>query len=101
MEKLFIYGTLRNKDIRQKITGRDILSAGQAKLEGYLLSKILIGETEYPIICNSPNANEWVEGEIIEVSKPELLLLDGYEGEEYRRIKVKLQNGMSVWAYTL
>jgi gamma-glutamylcyclotransferase (GGCT)/AIG2-like uncharacterized protein YtfP len=101
MEKLFVYGTLRDKSIRKKITGKAIPSLGVFKLDGYKLSGIVIGGTEYPIIFNDPNSNELIEGELIEVSESELSLLDEYEGSEYSRTRIELQNGHVVWAYTL
>lgn len=99
MEKVFIYGTLRDPEIRRKVTKRIIPSGVPDKLYGFTLSSVSdYGET-YPIIVADKESKQGIDGEIIEVTKTELTLLDYYEGDLYKRTIVKLFSETEAWVY--
>jgi len=97
MEKLFTYGTLQDPAVQMAVFHR--LAQGTPDiLDGYLKSQIKIGFGVYPIITPDPCSE--VEGQIIEITPEELILIDGYEGAEYRRINVTLRSGIVTWVYS-
>lgn len=97
MEKLFTYGTLQDPTVQMAVFHR-IVKGTSDMLEGYTKSQIKIGFGVYPII--TPDANSHVDGQIIEVTPEEILLIDRYEGKEYRRIQVTLRSGVVAWVYS-
>lgn len=99
MEKVFVYGTLRNKAIRNKIINRNLTETVNDVLYGYTLSSITDGDESYPAIYEDAHSREIIKGEIIEVTLSELNLLDKYEGDLYDRIKVTLSSGNITWVY--
>lgn len=96
MESLFVYGTLQDADVQQRIIGR--LVAGSADtLDGYRKSQISIGGNFYPFaVADSTNS---ISGQVLEVTADELVTMDAYEGDEYRRIQVQLRSGRHAWVY--
>jgi gamma-glutamylcyclotransferase (GGCT)/AIG2-like uncharacterized protein YtfP len=99
IHQLFVYGTLRDKEVLKRVAGREIVPLTREFLTGYKLSSIELGEISYPILIEDKNSNERIEGDILEVTSEELRLIDEYEGPEYRRIKVVLEKGAFVWVY--
>lgn len=100
MEKLFVYGTLRIPDIRNRIAGRKIPSVGNDSLTGYKLSTVGDNHQTYPILIADPGNNFEIEGEILEVTEADLIRIDEYEGDLYTRQKVLLSSGTGAWVYT-
>lgn len=104
MQKLFTYGTLQDKEIQEDLFGR-ALNGSSEQLIGYQLSEILIEEefgiVAYPIIKETQNPNDIINGIVYHVSQNELYQTDLYEGKHYKRVKVKLQSDELVWAYSL
>jgi len=96
MEKLFVYGTLKNPEIQKYVFGR-IADMKPANLEGYKKSIIKISRNSYPIII--PYKKSSVKGFVISVSKKEIKLIDTYETNAYRRKKVMLKDGILAWVY--
>ena len=99
MEKLFIYGTLRDAKLREKLVGRDIPKGKEDKLMGFQMSSISDEGFCYPILIKKETSKEIIEGEIIEVTPVELIMLDRYEGDLYDRIEVVLKSGTKAWLY--
>jgi gamma-glutamylcyclotransferase (GGCT)/AIG2-like uncharacterized protein YtfP len=96
-ELLFVYGTLMNPLVQQRVFGRTV--PGQTdRLVGYKKDLIHLGSGVYPII--RPEVGGVVEGMVIQVTPAELALIDRYEGPAYRRIRVKLVSGREAWVYT-
>lgn len=96
MDSLFVYGTLQDADVQQRIIGR--LVAGSADvLDGYRKSQISIGGNFYPFAVL--DAGDSIQGQVLEVTADELVAMDAYEGEEYRRIQVMLRSGRRAWVY--
>lgn len=54
---------------------------------------------KYPIIYNTNNIEDSIEGVVFEVSKNELLSTDNYEGNAYHRTLVTLVSGLQAWCY--
>lgn len=96
LETLFVYGTLRCPACQKRVFGRSAPMTG-ATLAGWRRSKILLGKGRYPIIRR--HAGYTVRGYTIEVTAPELAKLDHYEGEAYRRSRVRLTDGSEAWVY--
>ena len=103
MEKLFAYGTLKDKDIQETIFGR-ILTGTPDTLIGYGIKEIAIEEefgiAHYPIITATHNPENRIDGILYELTEKELQLADTYEGLHYKRIEVELHSNEIVWVYS-
>lgn len=106
-EHLFSYGTLQDEKIQLALFGRNIKGIND-KLPGYKLSTIenksykQNEESEPPfylIALPSNNSNDLIDGMILELTTPELLVADAYESDDYRRVEVFLQSGKKAWVY--
>ncbi len=95
MEKLFVYGTLKDPVIRRKAVGR-AFSGAPDSLKGWRKTEFFVDGEDYPVIV--PDEDGIVDGLIFEVTPAELKTLDDYE-EEYKRIEVVLKSGARAWAY--
>lgn len=96
IESLFVYGTLMNPMIQQRVFGR--VTPGEAEaLAGYGKDYIRLGSGVYPIIRPEPGGV--VEGRLLQVTAAELRLIDRYEGATYRRVRVRLVSGKEAWVY--
>lgn len=96
-ESLFVYGTLMNPLVQQRVFGRT--APGEAdRLVGFRKDLIHLGSGVYPII--RPEAGAVVEGMVIQVTPAELKLIDRYEGPAYRRVRVTLVSRREAWVYT-
>jgi gamma-glutamylcyclotransferase (GGCT)/AIG2-like uncharacterized protein YtfP len=102
MEKLFAYGTLKDKDIQENIFGRS-LTGTPDKLIGFVINYIEIeeefGMEKYPIITATESLNDIVEGIVYDISQEDVNLADTYEGLHYKRIEVTLESMQTAWAY--
>jgi gamma-glutamylcyclotransferase (GGCT)/AIG2-like uncharacterized protein YtfP len=96
MEKLFTYGTLQIPEVQQRVFGR-VVSGTPDTLEGYFKTDITLHDGTFPIIVE--RAESSVDGQVIEVTPDELVLIDRYETSAYRRIQVTLKTGDSAWVY--
>lgn len=96
MEMLFVYGTLRDKNIEKQAIGREI-NGNPDSLEGYEKKIIMIRNEPYPIIF--PNKDSSVHGLVLEVTEDELKKIDEYESDIYIRKRVVLKSGSKAWAY--
>lgn len=87
---VFVYGTLRYAPVRWLVYGR-VGDPEPAVLEGYRRDGLSLIE----------DADETVNGLVIEVDEAELARLDRYErlGIRYERIRVTLADGREAWAY--
>lgn len=97
MEHIFVYGTLYDPDVQQRVIGR-LVGGKPDTLDGWYKSQITLGDGTYPIII--PNAGTSVEGHVLEVTEEELLRMDIYETNSYNRRRVKLRSGLETWVYT-
>jgi gamma-glutamylcyclotransferase (GGCT)/AIG2-like uncharacterized protein YtfP len=103
MEKLFAYGSLQNEDIQKDLFGR-ILEGTPETLIGYVIKQIQIEEefgiVNYPIITQTENQENTINGIVYEISTKELHQSDLYEGLHYKRVEVQLQSKQKAWAYS-
>lgn len=95
-ELLFVYGTLKEGGIQERVIGR-LVPSEPDELEGYGKSAIKLSGRMYPII--SPREGSVVEGEVLELTPEELARIDRYEGQAYTRQKVTLSSGKTAWVY--
>jgi gamma-glutamylcyclotransferase (GGCT)/AIG2-like uncharacterized protein YtfP len=96
LEKLFVYGTLRDPAVQQAVFGR-VVEAVADTLAGYEKGEITLDGTVYGII--RPDAQSQVEGQVIEVTPQELAVIDRYEGDDYQRFQVTLKSSQRAWVY--
>lgn len=103
MQKLFAYGSLRHEDVQQDLFGR-ILQGTPETLVGYELNEIQIEEefgiVHYPIIKETNDPNDTIDGILYEITQLELRQADLYEGLHYKRVLVHLQSNQNAWAYS-
>lgn len=96
MEKLFLYGTLREPEIQKEVLGRTADSVPDI-LEGFRKLKITIGGQTYPMLIPSDDGS--VDGDVIEVSEEEFHKIDEYETRIYMKRKANLKSGTIAWVY--
>ena len=98
--RLFVYGTLQIPERVAEIIGRR-LSGVPAQLHGYRCGRVL--RADFPGIV--PQAMGCTVGQLLSgLEQNDLSLLDCYEGELYRRIRVSVTAGdstTSAWAYVI
>ncbi len=95
---LFVYGTLLDPCIQQKVIGR-IVKGKADLLQGYHKKMKRFSDGVFPVITSDPDGI--VEGCVIELTSDELSRCDKYEGSEYHRIKISLRSGIEAWTYTI
>ncbi len=96
MDKVFSYGTLKDRPVQHTLLGRFVRGIADA-LVGYTTELIEIEEKQF--LRAIPSADKKLSGKCLEVSKAELQKIDIYEGKEYIRVKKILQSGSSAWVY--
>ncbi len=96
-ELLFIYGSLLNPQVQEKVIGRR--DEGKSDiLEKHTRIPIFIEGQKYFSI--TPDNKKAVEGKIISLTTTELEKIDLYEEPEYTRKKITLKSGVATWVYT-
>lgn len=88
-EKLFIYGTLR-KEAKSHI--KPSRSLGLDSVQG----KIYDINRHYPGFKHGKGK---VIGEVVEIDEANLNLIDAYEGNEYKRVRITTNNKIEAWIY--
>ncbi|WP_348810988.1 gamma-glutamylcyclotransferase family protein [Flavobacterium maritimum] len=103
MQKLFTYGTLQHDDVQENLFGRTLEGTPET-LVGYELKEIRIEEefglVHYPIIVETNNPDDTINGIVYEITMRDLHQADKYEGLHYRRVEVHLQSNQKAWAYS-
>ncbi|MFI6102370.1 gamma-glutamylcyclotransferase [Lentzea sp. NPDC051213] len=94
-ELLFVYGTLQPGASAWHLMEPHVVDSEETRLPGTLLDTGL----GYPAL--RPGAGLGVPGFVLRLRSPEdaLPLLDEYEGEDYRRVRVVLPDGRIAWTY--
>jgi gamma-glutamylcyclotransferase (GGCT)/AIG2-like uncharacterized protein YtfP len=92
MEKLFVYGTLKDPKIQMHLVGRTIPGIPD-QVHGYRSHDIL----DYPTALPDPTGH--IIGLVLTVTPEELARFDEYEGANYIRVQVTLASGPTVWMY--
>lgn len=102
---LFVYGTLLDAGVRQKVFGHDLLAAADT-LPGYEKDWLGVrdgaavktsGVVRHPIVRPSPGGS--VAGAVLTLSDADLDAADAYEGADYARVPVRLTSGATAWLY--
>ena len=103
MIKLFTYGTLKHEDVQENLFGRTLTGTPE-KLIGYVLKRIQIEEefgiVHYPVIVETKDEADFIDGIVYEVNEKELNQADLYEGMHYKRIEVHLESNEKAWVYS-
>jgi gamma-glutamylcyclotransferase (GGCT)/AIG2-like uncharacterized protein YtfP len=94
---VFVYGTLANSEIRKNILNRHV-PAKPSTLVGYDCSKTITIENE-SYFAAEKNPEFVTEGFIIELTSEEILKLDVYETDAYKKREVTLIDGTKAWIY--
>ncbi len=105
--RLFSYGTLQQENVQRETFGR--LLKGQADaLPGFKRTMLRItdpgvlatsGEAFHPIVSESDDPDDAVEGTVFEITPEELAAADEYEVSDYKRIAVRLASGLDAFVY--
>lgn len=107
MERLFSYGTLQMRNVQLETFGR-LLNGRQDCLVGYVLSEVKITDADviaksgtdiHPILQQTGNANDQVNGTVFEVTAEELAQADEYEVDDYKRVQAQFLSGTVAWVY--
>lgn len=98
MEQLFIYGTLMDPVVQQRLLGHVCPYVADA-VTGYALTTLQQEGSTYLVLVPDDDFGIPIPGLVIETSLEELFILDDYEGQEYERVRVILTSGREAWAY--
>jgi gamma-glutamylcyclotransferase (GGCT)/AIG2-like uncharacterized protein YtfP len=96
MNRLFIYGTLLDKNVQMSVVGREVPGCAD-QLADYrcVIRKFMCGS--YPDIIFQKGSI--VAGKVLELTDMELERCDHYEGVEYGRLCVVLKSGLKAFVY--
>lgn len=101
MHTLFVYGTLMVKEVAEKIIGS--YATETAILKNYKRFKIFIGDEEMPYPAIVFDEGKLTEGLLFRNLSDEYIdLLDQYEGEDYDRVRAKIETPtetLDAWIY--
>ena len=104
---LFSYGTLRLPAVQLATFGR-LLDGRDDAAPGYRLTWVEItdpdviatsGSDRHPIMVESDEPADAVEGRVLEITQDELAAADEYEVDDYARVLVRLRSGAQAWVY--
>ncbi len=102
--KLFTYGSLQHNDVQENLFGRILIGTPET-LIGYALKEIKIEEefgiVHYPIIVETHQPEDTINGIVYDITTIELHQTDLYEGLHYKRVEVHLQSNQKAWAYSV
>ena len=94
---VFVYGTLADSEIRKSILNRNVPATPSA-LAGYDGSKTIVIEGEsYFAAEKTPESS--TKGFVIELTEEEVVKLDAYETDAYKKRKVTLIDGTEALVY--
>lgn len=96
MDALFVYGTLQDAQVQERVFGRVVAGIPDA-LDGYRKGNITINGSVYFIAVEDVSGA--VDGLVLELTPAELSETDAYEGDDYRRMRVQLRSGRTAWVY--
>lgn len=106
-QPLFSYGTLRERDVQQRLFGR-LLEGDEDALLGYRTESLEVrnaaavgtsGIVRHPVVLPTGNDADRVPGTLFQLTASELARADEYEAGDYRRVQVRLASGRQAWLY--
>ena len=92
---IFVYGTLMDDSVRTNVLGKNITGKNDS-LSNFRLKKHSV-LTSYPVVEKNDGNN--VTGIVFEVDNNDLINLDRYESNYYRREIVTLDSGVNSMVY--
>lgn len=104
---LFSYGTLQLERVQLESFGR-LLDGEEDAMPGYRQLMVEItdpdvlrksGQTFHPIVVQSDNSTDEVNGKVFRITEAELASADSYEVSDYKRVAVRLKSGNQAWVY--
>ena len=104
---LFSYGTLQQEEVQHGTYGR-LLEGSPDAMPGFRLEPITIrdpdvvglsGQEVHSIAVHSGTAADSVHGMVFLLTEDELSATDLYEGDNYRRVEVRLASGRTAFVY--
>ena len=107
MANLFSYGTFQLKKVQIETFGRKFNGIKDC-LRGYKTKNLIINDNNvikssgldiHPIIFYTGNKIDCINGILFYVSDEELNKADGYEVNEYKRVKLKFESKKEGWIY--
>ncbi|MBU2030886.1 MAG: gamma-glutamylcyclotransferase [Alphaproteobacteria bacterium] len=119
---LFAYGTLQDPAVQTAVFGHALAphpgTGAPDRLRGFRLSHIPVedppidgppvdapeitaetGLTHYPILIPTTDDAPPVPGRLYPLTPADLTAADAYEGEAYRRVRVRTEAGAEAWVY--
>lgn len=93
---LFVYGTLMEHSLREKLFKKEIPHKKATVLN---MKKVGTNETKLGATIKNEKGAE-VSGLVLEVNEQELKILDDWE-TKHTRLKVRLSDGRVAWTYLL
>lgn len=94
MERLFTYGTLQDPDVQMRLIKRHVPMT-PARVYGFARHTDL---SPYPVALPA-DADSFIDGLVMDVTREELAHITVYEGAGYNRIRVTLDNGEEAWIF--
>lgn len=107
VQYLFSYGTLQQPEVQLANFGRLLVGTADT-LSGFRVDMVEItdpvvlaqsGEAFHPILRVSGDQRDIVAGTAFIVSQIDVQRADLYEVDDYHRVAVTLNSGMSAWVY--
>tara|TARA_B100000029_G_scaffold516416_1_gene629664 strand:- start:7670 stop:7972 length:303 start_codon:yes stop_codon:yes gene_type:complete len=95
MSKLFVYGSLLDDTVRERVLNKQI-EGEEDSVRGFRVDTHSF-LTSFPSVYR--DKDEIAKGKVFEVTEKDLKRLDTYETKFYRRIKVKTMNGHECETY--
>ena len=87
---LFVYGTLRDGDLRAALLGRDLPASACTPAQACGFGAVHYPQRVYPALVAMPHGN--APGLLLHGLTPiDLAILDAFEGDEYRRDTIDVQ----------
>ena len=107
MVRLFSYGTLQQPKVQLATYGRHLEGSADA-LRGYRLAPIRIDDANVVRISSKPvhmiaratgDHADRIEGVLFLLTDEELARTDAYEVDAYTRVEVRMESGVTAFAY--
>lgn len=98
MALVFIYGTLKRGFINAPHM-REAQYLGEARTKESFFKMLAVADYDYMYPAVITGGTCYIEGEIYDVSAPLMNFLDGFEGAEYRRGEIQLEDGRTAEVY--
>lgn len=104
---LFVYGTLRQREVQRAVFGREVESRPDA-LPGFATETVAIrnlqvislsGLANHLIAEPTGRPTDRIEGLLLRLTPAELAAADAYETADYSRLAVTLASGIGAYVY--